>query len=50
MRWTEPVRRGEDRDIPTATRATMAGEWPLSGMKAALRPAPAAYVTLNIMS
>jgi len=28
----------------------MAGEWPSSGMKAALRPAPAAYVTLNIMS
>jgi poly(A) polymerase len=27
---------------PAATRATMAGEWPSSGMKAAARPAPAA--------
>jgi len=27
---------------PAATSATMAGEWPSSGMKAALRPAPAA--------
>jgi poly(A) polymerase len=35
---------------PAATKATMAGEWPSSGMKAAARPAPAAYVTLNIMS
>jgi poly(A) polymerase len=35
---------------PAATKATIAGEWPSSGMKAAARPAPAAYVTLNIMS
>jgi len=35
---------------PAATKATMAGEWPSSGMNAAARPAPAAYVTLNIMS
>src|SRR5271165_2888015 len=35
---------------PAATKATMAGEWPSSGMSAAARPAPAAYVTLNIMS
>jgi poly(A) polymerase len=35
---------------PAATKATMAGEWPSSGMKTAARPAPAAYVTLNIMS
>ena len=49
MRWKSQYAAARMAN-PAATSATMAGAWPLSGMKAALSPAPAAYVTLNIMS
>jgi len=35
---------------PIATRLTMAGDLPVTGMKAALTSAPAASMTLNITS